>query len=86
MKTVDMALRAEREPGAEEEVLFADAGANRSAACRMSPTRAVQGQRIPSDVRRPDRKTLRALADAERGKGLSGCFDSVDELMEDLNK
>ena len=35
---------------------------------------------------RPDRKTLKAIADAEQDKDLSPCFDSVDELMEDLEK
>ena len=32
------------------------------------------------------RKALRALADAEQGKNVSGSFDSVDALMEELEK
>ena len=46
--------------------------------------KAVQEQRIPFEVSRPDRKTRKALADAERGKNVSDGFDSVDELLEAL--
>ena len=84
--TVNVTMRMEKELKEEADALFADMGLSLNAACRMFLKRAVQEQRIPFDVRRVDRKTLRAISDAEEGKDLSGSFDSVDALMEDLDK
>ena len=84
--TVNVTMRMEKELKEEADALFADMGLSLNAACRMFLKRAVQEQRIPFDVRRVDRKTLRAISDAEREKDLSPSFDSVDELMEDLEK
>ena len=86
MKTVNVTLRIDKELKEQAEELFDDIGLSLNAACRMFLKRAVQEQRIPFDVRRVDRKTLRAISDAEEGKDLSGSFDSVDALMEDLDK
>jgi DNA-damage-inducible protein J len=84
--TVNVTMRMEKELKEEADALFADMGLSLNAACRMFLKRAVLEQRIPFDVRRVDRKTLQAISDAEQGKDLSGSFDSVDELMEDLEK
>ena len=84
--TVNVTMRMEKELKEEADALFADMGLSLNAACRMFLKRAVQEQRIPFDVRRVDRKTLRAISDAEEGKDLSGSFDSVEALMEDLDK
>ena len=86
MKTVNVTLRVDKELKKQADALFEDVGLSLNTACRMFLKRAVEEQRIPFEVRRPDRKTLRALSDAEREKDLSGSFDSVDELMEDLEK
>ena len=82
--TVNVTMRMEKELKEEAEALFADMGLSLNAACRMFLKRAVLEQRIPFDVRRVDRKTLQAISDAAEGKDLSGSFDSVDALMEDL--
>ncbi len=84
--TVNVTMRMEKELKEEADALFADMGLSLNAACRMFLKRAVLEQRIPFDVRRVDRKTLQAISDAEEGKDLSGSFDSVDALMEDLDK
>ena len=86
MKTVNVTLRVDKELKEQADALFEDMGLSLNTACRMFLKRAVQEQRIPFEVRRPDRKTLRAIADAEREKDLSAGFDSVDALMEDLEK
>jgi DNA-damage-inducible protein J len=86
MKTINVTLRVDKELKEEADALFEDMGLSLNTACRMFLKRAVQEQRIPFEVRRPDRKTLRAISDAEREKDLSASFDSVDELMEDLEK
>ena len=86
MKTVNVTLRVDKELKEQADALFEDMGLSLNTACRMFLKRAVQEQRIPFEVRRPDRKTLRAISDAEQEKDLSPSFDSVDELMEDLEK
>ena len=86
MKTVNVTLRIDEDLKADAEALFGDIGLSLNAACRIFLKRAVQEQRIPFELGRPDRKTLKAIADAEQDKDLSPCFDSVDELMEDLEK
>ena len=84
MKTVNVTLRVDKELKEQADALFEDMGLSLNTACRMFLKRAVQEQRIPFEVRRPDRKTRKAIADAEREKELSPSFDSVDALMEDL--
>ena len=86
MKTVNVTLRVDKELKEQADALFEDMGLSLNTACRMFLKRAVQDQRIPFEVRRPDRKTLRAIADAEQEKDLSGSFDSVDELMSALEE
>lgn len=84
MKTVNVTLRLDRELKEQADALFEDMGLSLNTACRMFLKRAVQEQRIPFEVRRADRQTRRAIADAEQGKDLSENFDSVDALMESL--
>ena len=84
MKTVNVTLRIDEELMEQAEELFEDIGLSLNAACRIFLKRAVQEQRIPFELGRPDRKTRKAMSDAEREKNVSGGFDSVDELIEAL--
>ena len=86
MKTVNVTLRVDKELKEQADALFEDMGLSLNTACRMFLTKAVQEQRIPFEVRRPDRKTRKAIADAEQGKDVSKSFDTVEDLMEDLKE
>ena len=86
MKTVNVTLRVDKELKEQADALFEDMGLSLNTACRMFLKRAVEEQRIPFEVRRPDRQTRKALADAEQGKDVSRSFDTVEDLMEDLGK
>ena len=86
MKTVHVPLRVDKELKEQADALFEDMGLSLNTACRMFLTKAVQEQRIPFEVRRPDRKTRKAIADAEQGKDVSKSFDTVEDLMEDLKE
>ena len=86
MKTVNVTLRVDRELKEQADALFEDMGLSLNTACRMFLKRAVEEQRIPFEVRRPDRKTRKAIADAEQGKDVSKSFDTVEDLMEDLKE
>ena len=85
MKNINVTLRLDKELKEQADALFEDRGLSLNTACRMFLKRAVQEQRIPFELCRADRKTLRTIADAEEGKDLSPGFDSVDELMDDLD-
>ncbi len=86
MKTGNVTPRIDEGLKEKAEALFEDIGLSLNAACRIFLKKAVQEQRIPFEVRRADRQTRQAISDAERGKDLSPSFDSVDALMEDLEK
>ena len=86
MKTVNVTLRIDEELKAQADELFEDIGLSLNAACRIFLKKAVQEQRIPFEVSRPDRKTLKAISDAEQDKDVSSGFDSVDELIEALDE
>ena len=81
---MNVTLRIEEDLKEQADALFEDIGLSLNAACRIFLKKAVQEQRIPFALTRPDRKTRRAMADAEQGKNVSGGFDSVDELIEAL--
>ena len=86
MKTVNVTLRVDKELKEQADALFEDMGLSLNTACRMFLKRAGEEQRIPFEVRRPDRKTRKAIADAEQGKDVSKSFDTVEDLMEDLKE
>ena len=84
MKTVNVTLRIDEDLKEQADALFEDIGLSLNAACRIFLKKAVQEQRIPFELTRPDRKTRKAISDAEKDKNVSPGFDSVDELMEAL--
>jgi DNA-damage-inducible protein J len=86
MKTVNVTLRIDEDLKESAEELFGDIGLSLNAACRIFLKKAVQEQRIPFELSRPDRKTLKAISDAEQDKNVSDSYGSVDELMEALDE
>jgi DNA-damage-inducible protein J len=86
MKTVNVTLRIDEDLKESAEALFEDIGLSLNAACRIFLKKAVQEQRIPFELTRPDRKTRKAISDAERDQHVSGGYDSVDELIEALDE
>ena len=71
----------------ESQALFESFGLNLSTAVNMFLRQAVREQAIPFRVGTPipNVETLKAIADARNGIGLSREFSSVSELMEDLD-
>lgn len=56
-----------------------------STAMNIFLKRCIFEEGIPFELKVPNKKTLKALDDVNKGKGLSKEFDSIKELMEDLN-
>lgn len=87
MSTTIVQVRMEPSLRDEASKTFEDLGLDLPTAIRIFLKKAVAVQGIPFDVRTemPNEETLRAMRNIDAGKGLSRSFDSVAELMEDLN-
>ena len=68
----------------EAETLFKKMGLNMSTAMNLFLKKCILEQGIPFELKVPNRETRKVLDEVEKGVGLSKTFDSIDELMEDL--
>ena len=71
----------------EAQELFESLGLSLSSAINIFLRQSVREQAIPFRVGKPvpNSETVRAIEDARNGIGLSRGFNSVPELMEDLD-
>ena len=71
----------------EAQELFESFGLSLSSAINIFLRQSVREQAIPFRVGKPvpNSETVRAIEDARNGIGLSRSFNSVSELMEDLD-
>jgi DNA-damage-inducible protein J len=85
MSLADTYVRARIDTHTKE--LAADAleamGLSISDAIRLLMLRIADERRLPFEVKAPNSKTRKAIADLENGKGKK--FDSVEALMADLH-
>ena len=84
--TVSFSVRTDPTLKKQVDLFLENVGMSMSTAINLYLRKIVQEQRIPFEVRRPDRKTRKAIADAEQGKDVSKSFDTVEDLMEDLKE
>lgn len=56
-----------------------------STAMNIFLKRCIFEEEIPFELKVLNKKTLKALEDVNKGKGLSKEFNNIKELMEDLN-
>ena len=86
MRTADTYVRARIDTVTKERA--ADAleamGLSISDAIRLLMLRVADERRLPFEVKVPNSRTRKAIAELEKGKGRR--FDSIDSLMEDLNE
>ena len=61
-------------------------GLNMSTAMNLFLKKCILEQGIPFELKVPNEETLKVLDEVEKGIGLSKTFDSVDELIENLQK
>ena len=83
--TADTYVRARIDSATKERAASAleAMGLSISDAIRLLMLRVADEQRLPFDVKVPNATTRKAIAELEAGKGKK--FDSVDDLMADLN-
>lgn len=87
MAMTSVTMRIDSELKRQLQELMGNLGLDMSTFFVMSAKQAVREQAIPFRVsmENPNKETLKAMLDAEKGIGLSKSFSSVKELMEDLN-
>lgn len=83
----NVAFRMDDKLKTEMQTLVKNLGMDLTTAFNIFAQQAVREQRIPFEIRMdvPNKETLEAMNNALEGKNLSKPFESVTELMEDLN-
>lgn len=87
MATTNINVRVDENLKKDADKLFSDLGLNMSTAITMFLKSAVNNDGIPFEIKRkePNAQTISAIEEVLKKKNLTGPFNSVDDLMEDLN-
>ena len=87
MSSTNMNIRMDSKVKQDAENLFAEFGLNMTSAINLFLRQAIREQSIPFEIalHTPNAETKRAIDDVRNRRNLSGSFNSVTELMEDLN-
>lgn len=86
MATTNLNLRVDADVKRNAEALYNELGLTLSAAVNIFLRQSIRESGLPFDLRiAPDAETLAALDDARNLRNLSGPYNSLEELMEDVN-
>ena len=86
MATTTMNIRIDKELKKETESILAALGLTTSAAVTIFAKAIVRNGGIPFELKlHPNAETMQVLDDVRHHRNMSRKFNSVDELMEDLN-
>lgn len=85
--TTNLNIRVDEDLKRRAEAIFSELGLNMSTAMNIFLRYSVRYGGIPFELRieNPNAETLTAIDDVNNNRNLSKTFDSVKELMEDLN-
>jgi DNA-damage-inducible protein J len=85
MKSTDTYVRARIDKSIKElaENALHDMGLSVSDAIRLLMIRVAKENKMPFSIKVPNKKTIKAIKEIEEGKAQS--FNSIDDLMKDLN-
>ncbi len=86
-QTTNINIRMDSKLKKEFEEFCQDVGMSMSTAFTLFAKKTVRENQIPFTISReiPNKETLEAIEETNEHKNLSKAFDSVSELMEDLN-
>lgn len=84
-KTSNINVRISPDTKSRAEELFKHFGLTISDAVTIFLNQSIMYGGIPFEIRLPNPETLEVLDEIRDHKNLSGPFDSVEALMEDLN-
>lgn len=87
MNKTTMTIRMDDQVKKQAQELFADLGMDMTTAINLFLKQSIREQGLPFTLsrRNPNAETIAALNDVNHHRNLSKTFDSVEELMEDLN-
>jgi len=87
MATTNLNIRIDEDLKKQAEEIFNELGLNMSTALTVFLRQTVRSNGIPFEMRleTPNAETLAAMEDVRLKRNLRGPFNSVKELMEDLN-
>ena len=87
MATTNLNIRIDEDLKKQAEEIFNELGLNMSTALTVFLRQTVRSNGIPFEMRleTPNAETLAALEDVRLRRNLRGPFNSVKELMEDLD-
>ena len=83
MATTMVHIRIDEQVKAQASEALAAMGLSVSDAVRMMLVRVAAEKALPFDVRAPNAETVAAMRELDEGRGKR--FDSVEDLMADLN-
>lgn len=87
MATTNVTIRMDKDLKMQADELFSALGLNMSTAMGVFCRQAVRLGRIPFElaVDMPNVETLAAIDDVNNNRNISKAYDSMEELMRDLN-
>ena len=87
MATTNLNIRIDAELKKQSEQIFNELGLNMSTALTVFLRQTVRSNGIPFEMRLniPNDETLAAIEDVNLSRNMSRSFNSVKELMEDLD-
>ena len=87
MATTNLNVRVDENLKKTADTLLNELGLNMSTAINIYLKQIVRENGIPFEIKldKPNAETLQAMQDVREGKNLHGPFNSLSELMEDLN-
>lgn len=88
MALKNLNVRVDEDLKEQADCLFSELGMSMSTAINMFLRSAVRSSGFPCDLHLepiPNKETQKAIEDMENGIGISKTFNSINELMEDLD-
>ena len=87
MNNTSMTIRTDKDIKTQVQKIYADLGIDLSTAVNVFLRQSIQHNGFPFEVtlKTPNDVTMKAIENAEKGIDIHGPFNSVKELMEDLN-
>ena len=87
MNNTSMTIRTDKDIKSQVQRIYSDLGIDLSTAINVFLRQSIMHNGFPFEVTldTPNAVTMKAISDAENGIDIHGPFNSVAELMEDLN-
>ncbi len=87
MEYTNLNIRTSKSTKAAAEKIFEELGINTSAAFNIFLKAVIRENGLPFNMKieKPNSKTIKAIANSDANEDVYGPFDSVEDLMKDLN-